>query len=92
MTELSPAIIISLCSLGFSVYIFLRNSNKENASQITSIIVKLENIAEGITEIKADLRSVKDEIKELRERLAKCESSASQAHKRIDMIEKGEMR
>ena len=91
--DITIPILISICSLGFSVYIFLRNGNRDEATQITTVIIKLEAIAEGITEIKSDVRTVKDDIKELRERTAKLEASASSAHKRIDFLEgKGEPR
>jgi len=49
-------------------------------------MIKLESIAEGIVEIKNDIKNVKDEVQNLRERVAKVESSASSAHKRLDVI------
>ena len=53
---------------------------------MTAIMIKLENIAEGIIEIKNDLKNVKNEVQNLRERMAKVEASASSAHKRIDNV------
>ena len=34
---------------------------------MTTVIVKLENIGDGVTEIKSDLKNIKDDIKEFRE-------------------------
>ena len=61
--------------------------NREEASQLTTLIVKLENIADGVNEIKADMRNVKDDIRELRDRVIKVEESTKQAHKRLDGFE-----
>lgn len=87
MTELTLPILISICSLAFSVYIFLSNNNKDETSKLTKVLVKLETIADSVTEIKTDVRSIRSEIKDVRERLAKVESSVSSAHKRIDALE-----
>ena len=41
--------------------------DKYDATQLTTVIVKLENIGDGVTEIKSDLKNIKDDIKEFRE-------------------------
>lgn len=71
--------------VGFSA-IRSRNSTdtKQEASQLTTLIVKLENIADGVNEIKADMRNIKDDVKELRERVIVVEQSTKSAHRRID--------
>ena len=93
------ALLISGISLAFGIYQGVSNmkrnqksDDKKDASEMTMVIVKLETIGTGITEIKADMSNVKDDIKETRERLIKVESSAAQAHKRLDTLEsrKGE--
>ena len=68
------ALLISGVSLAFGIYqgvSNLRRNNKQDdkkdASQLTTVIVKLENIGDGVTEIKSDLKNIKDEIKEFRE-------------------------
>ena len=75
---------VSAIALMFSVYQFIKQNTKADASQITTVLIKLENIADDIAEIKADLKSVKAEVQDLRERIAKVEASAAQAHKRLD--------
>ena len=89
------ALLISGVSLAFGIYQGItnmrRNSKKDDqhdAAQLTTVIVKLENIGMGVAEIKSEMTNVKADIKESRERLIKVEESAKQAHKRIDALEK----
>lgn len=84
-------ILISAISLivsaivGFSS-IRSRNAHdtRQEASQTTTLIVKLESIAEGINEIKSDIRNMKDDVRELRDRVIKVEESTKHAHERIN--------
>lgn len=64
-----------------------RDTRKE-AAQMTTVIVKLETISNGVFEIKSELSAVKQDVKETGERLIRCEESVKQAHKRIDTCEK----
>ena len=68
------ALLISGISLAFGIYQGVTNlrrnskiDNKQDATQLTTVIVKLENIGDGVTEIKSDLKNIKDDIKEFRE-------------------------
>jgi len=68
------ALVISGISLAFGIYqgvSTMRRNNKcddkNDATQLTTVIVKLENIGDGVTEIKNDLKNIKDDIKEFRE-------------------------
>ena len=88
------AILISGISLAFGLFSGISNlkrnqkaDDKNEASQLTTVIVKLENIGNGITEIKAEMTNVKNDLKETRERIIKVEESAKQAHKRLDTFE-----
>lgn len=88
------ALLISVLSVGFGIWAGLsnikrndKNDAKADASQLTTVIVKLENIGTGITEIKNEMSNVKNDIKESRERLIKVEESAKQAHKRLDALQ-----
>lgn len=85
MTNYLP-VIVSAAALFFAAYQYVRNGHKEIDTQMTAIMIKLETIAEGIIEIKNDLKNVKNEVQNLRERMAKVEASASSAHKRIDNV------
>jgi predicted RNase H-like nuclease (RuvC/YqgF family) len=89
------AIVISGISLAFGIYQGVKNLNrnekvdaKTDASEMTTVIVKLENIGTGISEIKSEMSNVKNDIKEDRERIIRVEESAKQAHKRMDTCEK----
>lgn len=89
------SILIPIVSVVFAIYAGVSNlkrnqsqDDKNTASQMTTVIVKLENIGNGIAEIKSEISNAKEDIKENRERIVKVEESAKQAHKRLDMIEK----
>lgn len=88
------ALLISGVSLAFAIYSGVTNMKRNNrkdttedASQLTTVIVKLENISAGITEIKTEMSNVKSDIKDLRDRLIVVEQSSKQAHKRIDTLD-----
>lgn len=85
------ALVISAGSLAFALYQGISNmkrshktDSQKDASQMTTVIVKLENISSGIAEIKADMAHTKNEMKELRDRLIINEQSVKSAWKRID--------
>mgnify|MGYP000023241636 FL=1 len=88
------ALVISGISLAFSIWqgiSSMRRNNKkddrEDATQLTTVIVKLESISSGVLEIKSKINSVENDIKESREKIIRLEESVKQAHKRIDLIE-----
>ena len=91
--EMGIALVISALSLIFGVYSGInsiqrknRSDSRRDASEMTMVIVKLEDISSGISEIKTDLSNVKGDIKEITERLIVAEQSVRQAHKRLDEI------
>ena len=87
------ALVFSAISLAFAIYQGVSNmkrnqrtDDRHDASSLTTVIVKLENIGDGISEIKADMRNIKDEVRELRDRIIHVEDSAKSAHRRIDEL------
>ena len=89
------AVLISIVSVAFGIYQGATNmkrtqrvDNKSEATQLTTVIVKLENIGDGISEIKNDLKNVKNDLKDDHDRLIKVEESTKSAHKRMDICEK----
>lgn len=85
-------LIISLVTVCCTLYGFSRNYKldaRRAEKDHTTVLIKLENIQNGISEIKADIRGVKEDVKELEKRMARVEESAKQAHKRLDEM-KGE--
>lgn len=88
------ALVISALSLIFAVYsgvTSMKRSAKyddtKEATELTTVIVKLENISNGIAEIKNEMGNIKIDVKDLRNRLIIVEQSLKQAHKRIDTLE-----
>lgn len=85
------AILISIVSVSIAVLGFLRTMKKdsgEDASQMTTVLVKLENIQQGINDLKADVSSIKNDIKDLDHRLTIEEESLKSAWKQISMLNK----
>ena len=87
-------ILISVLGLFVSIMVFL-TSNRRNkktddqreASEMTTLIVKLENINNGVNEIKSDMRNMRNDIQDLRDRLIIVEQSTKSAHHRLDGLE-----
>lgn len=77
-------IFISLASLLFAIYSLLSKNSKENTSELTTVIVKLENISTGISDIKSEIANMKIDQKEDHDRLIKVESSASSLWKQFN--------
>lgn len=77
---IEAALVISGLSLAFGIYEGIanirrngKNDAKADATQLTTVIVKLENIGNDIKDIKDDLRSVKDDLKDHSTRLVRLE-------------------
>lgn len=92
------ALLISGISLAFGIYSGISNlkrnnkqDTREEAAQLTTVIVKLENLGTGIAEIKNELAGMKNDTRELRDRIIAVEQSTKQAHKRIDEFVKKEV-
>lgn len=93
------ALLISAASLGFGIYQGVSNlkrnkatDDKKDATEMTTVIVKLESIGTGVTEIKSDMRNIREDIQDLRERVVVVEQSTKSAHHRIDSIIDGKPR
>ena len=92
---IETSFLISVVSVTFAIYLGITNmkrnrvsDDKSEASQLTTVIVKLENIGNGIVDIKNEIKNVKNDIKEDRERIVIVEESTKAAHKRMDICEK----
>lgn len=80
------------CIVGLAGW--LRNHDADNAretSDMTTVIVKLENIRSGIAELKADVKRTSEDLKNIDRRLTVVEVSVKQAHEYIREL-KGETR
>lgn len=62
------------------------HDSRQEAIELTTLLVKLENISNGINEIKSKMREMENDNKELRDRLIIVEQSAKSAHRRLDTM------
>lgn len=83
---MNDATIISICISVATLVIalYFNTSTKRHTEEIdtkkettdmTTVIVKLENISTGVSEIKADLRSLKSDVQANRERIVMLETN-----------------
>jgi len=78
--------VIPGLSLLLSFYILLRSNIKQNTTELTTIIIKLENILENMNNIKAEISILKTEQKEDHDKMIRIEQSITAAWKKIDEI------
>lgn len=88
------ALLISLVSVAFSIYQGVSNmkrnrttDDKRESSELTTVIVKLENIGKDTSEIKTDLKDVKSDVKKNTEQIIRLDESLKSAWKRINQLE-----
>jgi seryl-tRNA synthetase len=84
------ALLISGVSLAFGIYQGItnmrRNSKKDDrndAAQLITVIVKLENIGNDVSEIKSDIRNIKEDMKDINIRLVKMEQQVKVLNKTV---------
>lgn len=91
------SLLLSGISVAFAIYFGMsskrRNEKKdateetkEQTAENTMMMVKLENIADDIKDIKRESRQNREDIGNLRERIANVEQSVKSCHKRLDGI------
>lgn len=83
------SIIAVTCSIISTVLNIKRNNaadSKKEAETMTTVIVKLESISNGVQEIKAEIRNIKADVQELRDRMIVVEQSTKSAHHRLDTL------
>ena len=90
--EFNTGALIALigCIVGLAGW--LRNhdtDNEKETSNMTTVIVKLENIRGSISDLKLDLKRTAEDLQSIDRRLTVVEESTKQAHNRINEI-KGE--
>jgi len=84
------ALLISGVSLAFGIYQGVSNLRRNNrtddkneATQLTTVIVKLENIGNDVSEIKSDMRNVKEDMKDINIRLVRMEQQVKVLNKTV---------
>ena len=90
------ALVISALSLAFGIYQGITNmkrnrtsDDKKEASEMTTVIVKLEGIQKDCNEIKNDLKGVKEDVKSHTEQLIRLDESLKSAWKAINKLQDG---
>ena len=85
--------IISVLSIGVGIFGTLKGmsrnktaDDKSEASEMTTLIVKLEGIQKDCTEIKNDIKSVKEDTKKNTEQIIRMDESLKSAWKQINTI------
>lgn len=89
MTSANWISLIAMAVPVFTLALTVYRGGKGDSAQLASMLSKLEYLSQDIREIKLNMRRYDDDSKEFRERLAKVEASAAQAHKRLDTIATG---
>ena len=92
--DINTGVLIAVigCIVGLAGW--LRNHDTDNAketSNMTTVIVKLENIRVGISDLKSDLKRTAEDLKGIDRRLTIVEQSVKQAEEQIKEL-KGETR
>lgn len=92
--EVSTAIVISVISLLFSVYMGIKGNKRTDTKDIeertkehTELTVKLDYISRSTNDIKEEIASLVKKVDAHGDRLTKTEESLKSVWKRIDSIE-----
>ena len=78
--------ILSLLIAAAALARNLRGDAKTEGADITTVIVKLENINDNVKDIKTEMKDIKADLEKMKERITIVEQSAKSAHKRIDAL------
>jgi septation ring formation regulator EzrA len=86
-------VLISVVSVSAAIYFGLKSGRRaqkkddqQEAVDMTTVVIKLENIGNGINEIKSDLRNMREDVKDLREWKARTEESLKTMWKQLDEL------
>ena len=85
------SMVITVISVSFAIFSGImamrrnaRMDDQKYQSEITTVIVKLENIADDTKEIKEQIKGLDDRLHELDRRVTIVEQKAEKAHVRLD--------
>lgn len=88
------ALLISGVSMAFAIFQGITNlkrnkavDDKKEASEMTTVIVKLENIGKDTSEIKNDLRNIRNDVKNNSENIVRLDESLKSAWKIINHLQ-----
>ena len=84
--------VITIFSIGVNVYLGFLNArrnktsdDKMDATQIATVIVKLDSIESSVNDIKADNKTFRLDIQDIRERLVKVEPKVQELEQKKEV-------
>ena len=81
---------ISFASLLLAAYTYLSRERKDNTTELTTVIVSLDSIKSGISDIKSEIAGLKTDQRDDHDRLIRLEASIKSAWKQINRLQGGE--
>lgn len=87
---METSVVISLCSLGLALIVFLSNRNKDtrtDAAKEARMDAKLDNINNGVSEIRLDMRAMDNRLAGAETRLTQVEGKEAEDRRRIENLE-----
>lgn len=87
---METSVIISLCSLGLAIIVFLSNRSKDanaDAAKEARMDAKLDNISNGVSEIRLDMRAMDKRVGGAEKRLTQVEDREAEDRRRIENLE-----
>lgn len=87
---MNASVVISLCSFGLALIVFLSNRNKDSnnaAAREARVDAKLDGISNGVNELRLDMRSMDKRIGGAETRLTQVEGREADDRRRIDDLE-----
>ena len=95
--EITLAVLVSIASLSFSIYMGLKNSKRTDSKDIeervareTKLDMKLDEIGNDVKEVKETVRTIQGDVKNHEGRIVKLEASYARLHERVDNFPKCE--
>lgn len=86
--------VVTIISVAFAVISGIVNmrrnlatDDKKEAAEMTTLLIKLENIQKDTSEIKSDIRSVKEETKKNTEKIIRMDESLKSAWNAINKLQ-----
>ena len=87
---METSVIISLCSLGLAIIVFMSNRSKDanaDAAKEARMDAKLDNISNGVSEIRLDMRAMDKRVGGAEKRLTQVEDREAEDRRRIETLE-----
>lgn len=91
--EITLAVLVSMLSLAFSVYMAIRSNRKASENEVadriareTRVDMKLDEISKDIKEVKETVKNIQTDVKDHEGRIVKLEASYKAEHKRLDEL------